>query len=133
MADNNELALPPQHEAVLVVEDEDALRQAVVKMLRKTGFDVFEAADGSSAIDLLRTEGGKIDVILLDMTLPGAPSHQVVTEAAKARPDMRVILTSAYSDEMVAAKITALQVRGFIRKPFRFPDLVQKLRSPPVS
>ena len=65
------------------------LRQAVAKMLRKSGFEVFEAANGSSAIDLLRANGGKIDVILLDMTIPGASSDEVVAEAAKARPDIK--------------------------------------------
>ena len=60
--------------AVLVVEDEDSLRQAVEKMLRKNGFEVFEAADGSSAIDLLRANRRKVDVILLDMTIPRVPA-----------------------------------------------------------
>jgi PAS domain S-box-containing protein len=59
---------------VLVVEDEDALRQAVAKALRRRGLKVLETADGSAAIEILRATGSKIDVILLDMTLPGAPS-----------------------------------------------------------
>jgi len=77
----------------LVVEDEDPLRQAVVKMLRKTGFEVLEAANGSAAIELLRAKGSKIDVILLDITIPGASSREVVAEAAQARPDATVVLT----------------------------------------
>jgi hypothetical protein len=63
-----ESARPSQAFTVLVVEDEDPLRLAVVKMLRNTGFEVLEAANGSAAIELLRTNGGKIDVILLEMT-----------------------------------------------------------------
>ena len=62
-----QMAISSLHRTVLVVEDEDPLRHAIVKMLRKTGFEVFEAAEGSSAIKLLRGDGGKIDVILLDM------------------------------------------------------------------
>jgi DNA-binding response OmpR family regulator len=65
---------------VLVVEDEDVLRQAVTKTLRKNGFEVFEGADGSFAIDLLRANQGIIDVILVDMTIPGASSREVVAE-----------------------------------------------------
>jgi PAS domain S-box-containing protein len=124
-----ELAAPSQHGTVLVVEDEHELRQAVVKMLRKTGFEVFEAADGSSAIDLLRADGDKIDVILLDMTIPGASSHEVVAEAANANPNIRVILTSAYSQEAMAGAMSPPQVRSFIRKPFQFGDLLKTLRS----
>ena len=114
---------------VMVVEDEDLLRQAVVKMLLKAGFDVLEAANGSAAIDLLRANGGNIDVILLDATIPGASSHAVVVEAAEARPDVKVVLTSAYGPEMITGAMEAPQIRGFIRKPFQLGDLVQTLRS----
>ena len=118
-----------RHGTVLVVEDEAHLRQAVVRMLRKTGFEVFEAADGSSAIDLLRMDGGKIDVILLDMTIPGASSHEVLAEAVHAKPNIRVILTSAYSQETIAGAMSLPQIRSFIRKPFQFGDLLNTLRT----
>jgi CheY-like chemotaxis protein len=96
---------------------------------RKTGFEVFEAADGSSAIDLLRADGGKIDVILLDTTIPGASSHEVVAEAANARPNITVILTSAYSQGMIAGAMSPPQICSFIRKPFQLGDLLKTLRS----
>lgn len=120
---------PIQHGTVLVVEDESALRQAVVKTLQKDGFEVFEAAEGSSAIDLLRVNGGEIDLILLDMTMPGVPSSEVLAEAAKVRPDIKVILTSAYSEEMIRSSMSASQSWRFIRKPFQLRDLVEMLRN----
>jgi len=119
---------PSQEFVVLVVEDEDPLRQAVAKMLRNTGFAVLEAADGAAAINLLRAKGVKIDAILLDITIPGASSHEVVAEAEKSRPDIRVILTSAYSQEMLTPPIDGSQIRGFIRKPYRLGDLIRILR-----
>jgi PAS domain S-box-containing protein len=117
------------HGAVLIVEDEEHLRQAVAKMLRKTGFEVFEAADGSSAIDFLRIDGGKIDVIFLDMTLPGASSREVVAEAASTKPDIKVILTSAYSQEAITGAMSLPQIHSFIRKPFQLGDLLKTLQS----
>jgi PAS domain S-box-containing protein len=114
---------------VLIVEDEGPIRQAVTKMLRNTGFEVFEVADGSSAIDLLRANGGNIDLILLDMTIPGASSSEVVAEAGNVRPDIKVVLTSAYSQEMIADAMNAPQISGFIRKPFQLEDLLKKLPS----
>ena len=123
------LRRPSPDGTVLIVEDEGPLRQAVTKMLRKTGFDVLEVGDGSSAIDLLRGKGDKIDLILLDMTIPGASSPEVVAEAAKVRPDVRVILTSAYSEEMVAGAMNTPQIRSFIRKPFQLEDLLKTLRN----
>ena len=68
-------------------------------MLRKSGLEVFEAASGSAAIDLLRTRGGEIELILPDLTIPGSSSLQVVKEAASVQPEMKVILTSAYAQE----------------------------------
>jgi len=113
---------------VLVVEDEDPLRQAVVGILQRLGVLVFGAADGTAAIELLRANRGKIDVILLDMTIPGAPSREVLAEAAQSGPDVRVIMTSAYSEEVLKSTINGSQIHGFIRKPYRLADLVQTLR-----
>ena len=124
---------PLRQTAVLIVEDEDVLRQAVAKTLRKNGFEVFQAADGSSAIHLLRVNQGKIDVILLDMTIPGASSQEVVAEAANFRPDIRVILTSAYGQETFSGARRAPQIRHFIRKPFQLADLVKIIRRSLVS
>jgi nitrogen-specific signal transduction histidine kinase/CheY-like chemotaxis protein len=118
----------PSRAAILVVEDEDVLRQAVAKTLRMNGFDIFEAGDGSLAIDLLRANGSKIDAILLDMTIPGASSREVLAEAAKIRPDIRVVLTSAYCQEMFSAATNGPQISSFIRKPFQLADLVKTLR-----
>jgi CheY-like chemotaxis protein len=131
--DDASSVLPSQEVTVLVVEDEDALREAVVKMLRKSGFSVLEAADGTAAIDLLRANSQKIDVILLDMTIPGASNHEIATEAAQAEPAIRVLLTSAYSREMLTTPGSESNIHGFIRKPYRFGDLVQSLRKAAVS
>jgi PAS domain S-box-containing protein len=126
---NGRDAVPRQHGTVLVVEDEGNLRQPIVKMLRNSGFAVLEAADGTSAIDLLRAKGAGIDVILLDMTIPGASSREVVEVAANVRPNIKVILTSAYSQEMIRGSMRAPQIRSFIRKPFQIGELLNLLRS----
>ena len=133
MSTIEELADPSRHAAILVVEDEDVLRQAIAKALRMNGFDVFEAADGSLAIDLLRANGSKIDAILLDMTIPGASSREVLAEAANVRPDIRVVLTSAYGQEMFSGATAGPQISNFIRKPFQLADLVKTLRSAMAS
>jgi CheY-like chemotaxis protein len=117
------------HATVLVVEDEHPLRQAVVKMLRRAGLEVFEAADGSNAIDLIRANSGNIDLILLDITIPGASSTEVMAEAARNCPHTGVILTSAYSKEMLGETLGAPQVRCFIRKPFGLSELVKTIRN----
>jgi PAS domain S-box-containing protein len=114
---------------VLVIEDEDLLRQAAAKVLRNAGFEVLEAADGSAAIDVIRGTGSKIDVLLLDLTFPGPSCREVVAEYVRVRPDAKVILTSAYSEEMAKKTIRAPQIRGFVRKPFHLADVVNVVRN----
>lgn len=113
---------------ILMVEDEDPLRLAARKMLGKAGFEVLDVANGCDAVELLRTRAGKIDLLLLDATIPGFPSHEVLTAAVEAQPGMKIILTSAYAEEMVKATLSAAQVRGFVRKPFQLGDLVRIIR-----
>jgi two-component system cell cycle sensor histidine kinase/response regulator CckA len=75
--------------------------------------------------------------MLLDVTLPGASSREVLEEAQRLRPDLVAILTSAYSYEVIRETFTGLRAEHFIRKPFRLEDLVSLLQtliasSPPV-
>jgi CheY-like chemotaxis protein len=118
----------PPSGTLLVVEDEEVLRFAIAKMLRKSGFQVIEAIDGSSAIELLRTHADRIDLMLLDVTLPGISSREVVEQAHLARPNLRVILTSAYGREAVDAAFDGLQIDRFIRKPFQIANLLSLLQ-----
>jgi len=122
-------ALSARRNVVLVVEHEEPLLLAVAKKLRRSGFEVLEAATGFAAVDVLRTRGGEINLIVLDLTIPGIGSEDVVAEAARVRPGVKVILTSAYSEEVARIKINSPLVFGFIRKPFKLGNLVDTLRS----
>ncbi len=109
---------------ILVVEDEEILRLAVAKSLRRRGFTVIEAHDGSVAMNLLRVHADEIDFILLDFTLPGRSSREVFEEARRIRPGLKIILTSAYGKETVDTTLAGLRVEQFIRKPFHLADLM---------
>ena len=119
-------ALENRGATVLVVEDEDTLRSAAAKMLRKRGLSVIEAADGTTALAAIRGDS-LIDALLLDVTLPGAPSREVLAEARRLRPATKVIVTSAYSREYAAASLER-DVERFIRKPYSLHELVDLLR-----
>jgi DNA-binding NtrC family response regulator len=95
-------------------------------MLRNAGLSVLEAADGTAAIAAIRGDSA-IDVLLLDVTLPGVPSREVLAEAKRLRPAMRVIITSAYGEEFAAASLQA-NVQRFIRKPYLLRDLAGLVR-----
>ena len=114
---------------VLVVEDEDALRVAVSKMLRKTDFSVIEADNGKTAVDLFRASAQEIDVVLLDMTLPGMSGREVFEELRRIQPNVRVIITTAYSQDYALATIGRQQPWLYIRKPYVLSELMALLRS----
>ena len=109
---------------VFIVEDEDSLRDAVSKMLRRKGFDVIEARDGESGVDLYRARAREIDVVLLDMTLPGIFGQDVLFELRRIQPEVKVIITTAYSREWALTKIGGQQPWHYIRKPFSIGELM---------
>ena len=87
-----------------------------------------EARDGTVAIDLMRAHQDDIDVILLDVTLPGTSSREVFEEARRIRANPKVVLSSAYDRRTVETWFSGLPITQFIRKPFRLDDLAGTLR-----
>jgi PAS domain S-box-containing protein len=108
---------------VLLIEDEDTLRAAVAKMLRRNGFFVLEAAEGGAAVNLFRTHTDQIHAVLLDATLPGMSGRQVLEELRKTRPGAKVILTSAYGRDQALEAVGAEPSQVFVRKPYRLDEI----------
>jgi PAS domain S-box-containing protein len=113
---------------ILVVEDEEALRSAVSKMLRRKGCTVIEAADGQTGLDHFRANGQKIDIVVLDLTLPGISGRELLGELRRIQPDLKVIVTSAYSRDWVQDTVDG-QPWFYIRKPYRFSQLTGLIRN----
>jgi PAS domain S-box-containing protein len=124
-------AAPPTSESavgtVLIIEDEDALRYPTAKMLRRTGFTVLEAGDGRDATEQFRTHADNVDAVLLDLTLPGVSGPEILRELYRIRPDVKVVITTAFSWERVKAEIGDHPPSMFIRKPYNLADLSQLL------
>jgi PAS domain S-box-containing protein len=116
-----------KHKTVLFIDDEDPLRSTVAKLLRKRSFNVIEAHDGTRGVDSFKADPGSFDAILLDITLPGMQGHEVFDELILIRPNVKVILCTAYSQETALAEFGARKISGFIRKPYRTDDLVKLL------
>jgi CheY-like chemotaxis protein len=97
-------------------------------MLRKRGFTVLEAADVHGALEMLRTHTYDVTVILLDVTLPGVESTEVLREAILLRPDLPVILTSAYGEQKIVEMFDGLVFTRFLRKPYRQAEILKLLQ-----
>jgi nitrogen-specific signal transduction histidine kinase/ActR/RegA family two-component response regulator len=118
----------PRKVSILVVEDEETLRVSVSQMLRKRGFAVLEAEDGDVAVSLIRSQGADISVLLLDLTLPGKSSLEVLEQLQQTRPDAKVILTSAFELQSVDGRLRALRHDTFLRKPYQVDELITLVR-----
>ncbi len=113
---------------VLLVEDEDTLRLAVSKALRKRGVSVLAASDGREAVDTFRAHAENIGVVLLDLTLPGMSGTEVLGQIRLIKPDVRVIVTSALDLEAAGGATSGEYPATFLRKPYGFADLVRGLQ-----
>jgi len=98
-------------------------------MLRNKGFTVIEAADGKTGVDLFRASAREIDVVLLDLTLPGMAGQEVLSELRRVQPNVKVIVTSAYSQERAQTTLGGQQPWLYIRKPYHLNELTGLLRN----
>jgi PAS domain S-box-containing protein len=108
---------------IMVVDDEEYVRSLVRRMLEPTGVRVLIADNGHRAIELVRERGDDIDCIVMDVTMPDMDGPETFRRLRRARSNIRIIITSGYSQQDVAQKFEGKGVSGFLSKPFRREDL----------
>ncbi len=113
----------------LVVDDEAEVREVVEAILQMRGFRVLLARDGREGAELFRRRGGEIDVVILDMTMPGKSGMEVYREIMAVRPDARVVIASGHSEESLPEDMHLSSRVTFLRKPFSSDALVEKIAS----
>ncbi|MFT3832985.1 MAG: response regulator transcription factor [Micropruina sp.] len=111
---------------VLLIEDEDAYRETLGYLLRKEGFDVVEAADGS--IGLAEFDRGGADIVLLDLMMPGLPGTEVCRRL-RSRSSVPVIMVTARDDEIDKVVGLELGADDYVTKPFSHRELVARIRA----
>lgn len=114
---------------VLVVDDDDLVRQMLQVNLQRQGFAVWLAANGTEAIDLYRRVRDDVVVVLLDVRMPGPDGLQTLQVLRGLDPDVRCCLMSGYADEFRLDDLLKTGARHFIPKPFRLPELTRVIRS----
>ncbi len=118
----------PNAETILVVDDDQWVRQVAVRSLRSRGYSVLEACDGQSALSVSEEFAGRIDLVLSDAIMPGMTGGVVVERLRRARPGLKAVFMSGYGgDEVMSRGIDAAAV-VFIQKPFMAADLLRCIR-----
>jgi len=127
-AQNTGVAAGPTRETILVVEDDSRVRQLTIKRLKLLGYEVLEASDGPSALAILN-RGDPVDLVLTDLIMPGGLSgRDVAIRARQIKPDVKVLLTSGYAEELVRGDDLQRENLRVLRKPYQQADLVATLR-----
>jgi two-component system, cell cycle sensor histidine kinase and response regulator CckA len=112
---------------ILIVDDERMVADVGAKMIEKLGYEALVARSGEEALDLYRKEGQRIDLVVLDMVMPGMGGGETFDRLRAMHPDVRVILSSGYSMEGRAMEILDRGCKGFIQKPFDLHELSARL------
>ncbi len=113
---------------ILVVEDEPLLRDSASQLLESLGYRVLAVADGANALEIL-SKGEKIDVLFSDVVLPGGMTGEMLAKQVKQRhPKVKILLTSAYSREVLIAQGRLVDRLPFLNKPFRRDQLGKSVR-----
>jgi two-component system, cell cycle sensor histidine kinase and response regulator CckA len=108
---------------ILLVDDEDGVRTVAARMLEQLGYQVLMAASGSRALELYPQERDRIDLVILDMLMPGMGGAETFQKLKGVDPQVRVLLSSGYSLDGEAQQVIAAGARGFIQKPYRLANL----------
>ncbi len=114
---------------VLLVDDEDSVRKVCKRMLEKLGYTVILAGDGAEAVELGEKRQGEIVFVLLDLAMPVMDGEETFHKLRRIRKDIRIILSSGYSESEVQERFTGYGIAGFIQKPFQLDALKSKIRS----
>jgi len=114
---------------VLVVEDEPAVRTVAQALLTRRGYMVLTAPDGASALNVLRDHPAGIGLVLLDMTMPGMSTDEIVQGVRALDPTLPILLNSGYtSNDAVRRMLEEGSVQGFLSKPYDLHQLVENVQ-----
>ena len=111
---------------VLIVDDEEIIREVSTAMLQELGFDTVAAASGEEALEIFRREGN-IGIVLLDQVMPTMDGVTLFKELRSVRPDIKVLLASGFSQQEVSERFHGLGLNGFIQKPYALENIRNEL------
>jgi len=117
----------PRGSTVLVIDDEEEIRDVVDAVLSSRGLRVLTAEDGQRGLEVFQAHADEIDAVLLDMNMPGMHGEAVFRGLLAIRPDVKVIVSTGYSEQEAALHFADAPLAGFVHKPYTASALVDKI------
>jgi DNA-binding response OmpR family regulator len=119
---------PRGTETILLVEDEEALRQLICVMLERGGYCVLEAVDGAQALEICRKCDAPIDLLLTDVVMPKMNGQALARQVGELSPKTRVLFMSGHPQSVIATNGLLEQGADLLLKPFTRDSLLAKVR-----
>jgi two-component system cell cycle sensor histidine kinase/response regulator CckA len=113
---------------ILVIDDEEIVRDVAKKSLEGCGYTVLVADSGRSAIDVFKREPRRICVVILDLSMPGMNGRETLLELMKIRRDVKVIVSSGYSEREAMRSFMGSEVSAFLQKPYTSSTLAETVK-----
>src|SRR6185503_14021040 len=113
---------------VLLVEDEDVVRSFAARALSRQGYEVLEAGTGAEALELMRREQRRVDLVVSDVIMPEMDGPTLLKELRKSKPDLKFIFVSGYPDDAFKKSLDDGEDYAFLPKPFTLPQLAAKVK-----
>jgi DNA-binding NtrC family response regulator len=108
---------------ILIVEDDNVVRQVLSEMLLRLGYGVLTAADGAEALAALDAHTGQVDLVMFDTTMPHMSGERLFTLLRQAAPEARTLLTTGYGELVPLEDLRNGGLTGFLPKPFTFQQV----------
>ncbi len=115
-------------ETILLVDDEDSIRNAGEQILRESGYHVLTAPDGETALRLYREEKDRIQVVILDLVMPGMGGKKCAEELLRVNPEVKMIIASGYPVDSLMGETSPIKVHCFIHKPYTMRQILKAIR-----
>ncbi len=114
-------------ECILIIDDEENIRNSLRTVLTNHGYKVLEAADGFQGMRLVKRYQDEIDIVLIDLTMPEISGIETLRRIRETKPDIKAVLGSGFNKEQAATQFWDLGFTGFTKKPYHPTDLLKEL------
>jgi two-component system, cell cycle sensor histidine kinase and response regulator CckA len=115
-------------ETILLVEDEESVRQLVRDTLESKGYKIIEAGNGENGIAAAARHSGKIDLVITDVVMPGMGGRELAERILKTRAGTKILYLSGYAEDAVLSEGSLGDNTAFLQKPFTLQNLSRKVR-----
>jgi PAS domain S-box-containing protein len=120
---------PGGTETVLLVDDEDAVRDLGKAILEEAGYEVIQAANGAEALRICQKQGRSIALVILDLIMPGMSGKECLQELVRRHPGVKILISSGYPSGEISGDAIQTNAAGFVNKPYSMGELLRAVRS----